>query len=395
MSPVRAFAWALLGWAGVWTGGCAGSGGEPTGPVDGSVVDEGAGGAGVLTDAALADGALSDAAAPSDTGLTDDNAASDAAPGADAGLSDAAPADTAAPDDASDSSDASDTSDASPAAPCQVPGKGAGVCLPTALCSGTATPGYCPGPKDIQCCTPSAPGGTCDPSAAPQPNVGLGSEPPGLGGCPAGMARIDPVGKPSFCVDRWEAALQAVGSGAEVSPYLNPGSAAVRAVARPNQVPQAYISGSQAKAACAAAGKRLCSDGEWLRACQGPSGWTYPYGPGKIAKVCNDSRAVHPAVELYGTSEAWIWSKLGNACLNQLPASLAKTGAFSGCSSAEGMMDLMGNLHEWTADPAGTFRGGFYVDTVINGPGCLYATTAHNVSHWDYSTGFRCCADLP
>ena len=33
--------------------------------------------------------------------------------------------------------------------------------------------------------------------------------------------------------------------------------------------------------------------------------------------------------------------------------------------------------------------------TVINGEGCLYTTTAHNMSHWDYSTGFRCCADLP
>jgi formylglycine-generating enzyme required for sulfatase activity len=54
---------------------------------------------------------------------------------------------------------------------------------------------------------------------------------------------------------------------------------------------------------------------------------------------------------------------------------------------------MMGNLHEWTADPAGTFRGGFYVDTTINGAGCLYRTTAHVASYWDYSTGFRCCAD--
>ena len=63
-----------------------------------------------------------------------------------------------------------------------------------------------------------------------------------------------------------------------------------------------------------------------------------------------------------------------------------------GRTSADGLFDLMGNLHEWTADPAGTFRGGFYVDTVINGNGCLYRTTAHDVAHWDYSTGFRCCA---
>ena len=54
---------------------------------------------------------------------------------------------------------------------------------------------------------------------------------------------------------------------------------------------------------------------------------------------------------------------------------------------------MMGNVHEWTADPAGTFRGGYYVDTVENGNGCLYATTAHDTSYSDYSTGFRCCAD--
>ena len=54
------------------------------------------------------------------------------------------------------------------------------------------------------------------------------------------------------------------------------------------------------------------------------------------------------------------------------------------------VFDMMGNLHEWTSDPTGTFRGGFYVDTVNNNPGCLYRTTAHTTPHWDYSTGFRC-----
>ena len=69
-----------------------------------------------------------------------------------------------------------------------------------------------------------------------------------------------------------------------------------------------------------------------------------------------------------------------------------ETGANPGCVSEDGVFDMMGNLHEWTADPAGTFRGGFFVDTKINGEGCLYRTTAHNTLHWDYSTGFRCCA---
>ena len=158
----------------------------------------------------------------------------------------------------------------------------------------------------------------------------------------------------------------------------------------PGAVPQGHISGVEAQAACVAAGKRLCSDSEWLRACRGPAKTTYPYGNKLVPGTCNDARAVHPAIELYGTGEAWVWSQLNHPCLNQLPQSLEPAGTRPGCVTPEGIHDLMGNLHEWTADPAGTFRGGFYADTQKNGPGCLYATTAHDQGHWDYSTGFRC-----
>ena len=109
----------------------------------------------------------------------------------------------------------------------------------------------------------------------------------------------------------------------------------------------------------------------------------------------DDARDQHPAIEYFGTTEDWIWSMLGHPCLNQLPDSLDRTGGNPDCESPDGPLDMMGNLHEWTADPAGTFRGGFYVDTMINGEGCLYTTTAHDTGHWDYSTGFRCCSDPP
>ncbi len=306
--------------------------------------------------------------------------------------------------------DGSSTADASPqpdaqdiagadigAAPCVVPGKGAGTCQALAACAGVATPGYCPGPKEIQCCTPKSASEKCDPKGKPQPNAALAAPPVGLGNCPAGMALLSQGLVKPFCIDRWEAALEADGATGwqPHSPYWNPGTTKVRAVSKPGQVPQGYVSGKQADAACKAAGKRLCSDAEWLRACKGPAGTTYPYGATLKAKVCNDSRAVHPAVEYFGTSASWIWSELGHPCINQLAESLAATGDFAGCVSAEGLFDLMGNLHEWTADPEGTFRGGFYVDTKLNGPGCLYATTAHDMGHWDYSTGFRCCTDAP
>ncbi|MBL9018640.1 MAG: SUMF1/EgtB/PvdO family nonheme iron enzyme [Myxococcales bacterium] len=237
---------------------------------------------------------------------------------------------------------------------------------------------------DAACALP-APAAVCDPAAKPLPNPSCLAEDPGTGGCPAGMVRI-PAATP-FCIDRHEASLEGA------SPYWNPGATPPRARSLANAVPQGYISGRQAAAACAAAGKRLCTDAEWQRACRGPANTTYPYGNTRMPGVCNDARSQHPAVEYFMTTDPSIYSKLGHPCLNQLPASLDRTGTNPGCVTAEGVFDMMGNLHEWTSAPAGTFRGGFYVDTMINGNGCLYATTAHDTGHSDYSTGFRCCAD--
>jgi sulfatase modifying factor 1 len=265
-----------------------------------------------------------------------------------------------------------------------------GVCIDVADCTvdGYApVPGFCEGPAEIQCC--AVIGEECDPDAHPLPNVGV-VEPAGMGGCPGGMIAID-----GFCIDRWEAFLVTWPDGAPVSPYFNPDGASMRAMSADGAVPQGYIDQVQAEDACLAAGKRLCEDEEWLRACGGPGETVFPYGDERDPGVCNDAREQHPAVEYFGTTEDWIWSELDHPCLGQLADGLARTGDHPGCETAEGALDMMGNLHEWTADPAGTFRGGFFVDTELNGPGCLYATTAHDVSHWDYSTGFRCCADLP
>ncbi len=311
-----------------------------------------------------------------DAGVTEDAGVTD-----DAGVTQ----DAGAPEDAGVTEDAG-AHDAGPVITCtanNIPG----TCIDVADCieTRTSTAGLCPGPSNIRCCTPRYTT-TCDPNVRPTPNVGL-IEASGTGGCPDGMVRIS-----TFCVDRYEASLEQLDGGAW-SPFHNPGSQPMRARSLEAAVPQSSINQTQAAAACANAGKRLCTDAEWQRACRGPNNLTYPYGNTRMDGVCNDARSPHPAVELYGTSSSWIFSHIDSPCLNQLPDSLARTGAHPGCVSAEGLFDLMGNLHEWTAASAGTFRGGFYVDTRINGNGCLYATTAHDVSHWDYSTGFRCCAD--
>ena len=265
-----------------------------------------------------------------------------------------------------------------------------GVCVDVDVCGEagfTSIPNFCPGPDNIQCCVDPSVLPSCDPDAMPTPNPDL-AEAPGETTCLPGMTRVS-----SFCIDTFEAHLVTFPDLGPMSPYFSPGTAEVMAKSAAGAVPHGYINQLEAEDACTNAGKRLCTNQEWLRACRGPTDNTYPYGNTLDVGVCNDHRDQHPAIEYFMTTDSWIWSELDHQCLNQLEDGLAETGAYADCTSDEGVHDMMGNLHEWTDDPAGTFRGGFYVDTVLNGSGCLYVTTAHDVSHWDYSTGFRCCAD--
>jgi hypothetical protein len=213
------------------------------------------------------------------------------------------------------------------------------------------------------------------------------------GACPAEMALAG-----SACVDRWEAATIEVTDGGERphSPYESVAGKVVRAVSAPDQVPQGYIHYVEAKNACIRAGKRLCTLAEWMRACRGADTRDYyPYGgQAKRAGVCNEGRAVHPVVQLFDAGTG-IWDPvhMNDPRINQQPDTLARTGAYSGCRGPDGTFDMVGNLHEWIEDAAGTFKGGFYVDAELNGHGCLYTTTAHAGTYHDYSTGFRCCRD--
>lgn len=204
---------------------------------------------------------------------------------------------------------------------------------------------------------------------------------PSDGTCPSDMVAIA-----DYCIDRYEAYI--VGQDPYEAPV--PGGAAANAF---GAVPQAYLSGEDAALACSMAGKRLCTSTEWIRACEGASGNTYPYGDTYVDGACNEGRSSHPIVDLFGAGATWTHDQLNDPRLNQLPDSLAPSGAFGACESDDGVFDLHGNLHEWVDDPSGTFRGGFYVDASINGAGCSYRTTRHTFDYADYSTGFRCCAD--
>jgi hypothetical protein len=213
--------------------------------------------------------------------------------------------------------------------------------------------------------------------------------------CPSGMISI--FGQ--FCIDPYEGSIEEKRGRKWVrhSPFESVAGLQVRAVSKKGVYPQGYISRDEAETACKAAGKRLCRSQEWLTACRGRQPTRYPYGPDRKAGYCNDA-GVSPLNHYYGTSNgvdpsAYGFGAMNDPRLNQMPGSLARTGAFRKCANGFRVFDMVGNLHEWVDDASGTFRGGYYLDTQINGEGCEYQTVAHNAKYHDYSTGFRCCAD--
>jgi formylglycine-generating enzyme len=237
-------------------------------------------------------------------------------------------------------------------------------------------------------------------------------------GCPAGMARVA-----GFCMDRYEAHLARLGEDGTVTPhppYQRPEKDR-RYVAQstPGVMPQAYINRPEAEDACQRAQKRLCTAGEWYRACIGPRGWPFPYGVEEQPRVCNTKKP-HLLSRLYGSDpRGWKYDEhFNDPALDQEPGFLAKTGEHTGCVSLEGVYDLVGNLHEWVSDRVddslpekvpllpnlvrklgrnhghGIFMGGFFSTGSEHGRGCAFVTIGHEPKYHDYSTGFRCCRNV-
>jgi hypothetical protein len=204
--------------------------------------------------------------------------------------------------------------------------------------------------------------------------------------CPANMAHVG-----SSCVDKYEASLvERTAEGEKsFSPFTAPNGHDVRAVSRRGVIPQAHISMVEAKRACKASGKRLCKAQEWKTACKGPESTRYPYGNKRTPGACVDTNRSSPMNILHGGERTN--KTLNDPLANQQKNTLEATGNREACTNGYDVHDMVGNVHEWTDDAS--FRGGYYLDTKLNGEGCDYRTTAHAPAYYDYSTGFRCCAD--
>jgi formylglycine-generating enzyme required for sulfatase activity len=251
------------------------------------------------------------------------------------------------------------------------------------------------------------------------------------GRCPPEM--VDVQGE--FCIDRYEATLIDAVSGQPLSPYYHPtraqalksfeywqgerkmiGPGWARAMPLPdlpawqrdrepspsasNQrgaVPSGYLSADVAEAVCQRAGKRLCQEQEWVKACRGQEGRKFPYGDEYQHAVCNVFRDTHPAQALHSdASEGHLDPRLNLVKEAEQPL-LQPSGSSSQCAShwgSDAVYDMVGNLDEWvtatTSDSAtGKFVGGFYARATREG--CDASVSSHAKSYFDYSLGTRCC----
>ena len=204
--------------------------------------------------------------------------------------------------------------------------------------------------------------------------------------CPSNMAHVG-----TSCVDKYEASLvERTADGEKAfSAYQAPNGHDVRAVSVRGVAPQAHISMVEAKRACAASGKRLCKAQEWKAACKGPDATRYPYGNTRTPGACVDTNRTSPMNVLHNGERSG--KTMNDPRANQMNNTVESTGAKESCTNGYDVHDMVGNVHEWTDDAS--FRGGYYLDTKLNGEGCDYRTTAHAPAYYDYSTGFRCCAD--
>lgn len=237
----------------------------------------------------------------------------------------------------------------------------------------------------------------------------------------------------NYCVDRYETTLVDQRTGRELSPFYPPergmlrfvhaqwsllrftvGPDPVRAMplpvvsdfqreqettplakSRAGRVPHGYLSYYSAKRACETAGKRLCTDVEWEKACRGQGNTDFPYGSTYRSEACNVGQQLHPAAILHGLSSSGHLDPRLNLLMVAGDAPVLRvTGASQACASrwgSDAAFDMVGNLDEWVEDTQGVFRGGFYARRTTRG--CAAKIESHSATYFDYSTGARCCKD--
>ena len=152
-------------------------------------------------------------------------------------------------------------------------------------------------------------------------------------------------------------------------------------------LPAVMITFEEAEAACKEEDKRLCTEAEWALACEGESGFVFPYGDDRDPAACNVEKKV-PAVR---PDELWEAREV-SAVLDRVDAR-TPSGGNPRCVSPYGVRDMIGNVEEWvvsdTQGVARALRGGEYSSDAT----CLTVRKMRTEGFRQFHTGFRCCRD--
>ena len=137
----------------------------------------------------------------------------------------------------------------------------------------------------------------------------------------------------------------------------------------PNKVgeyPVTKVTWQEAKNLCEAAGKRLCTDDEWVRACRGPQGLRFPYGQEYDGTKCNSESKVDAPLRIGETPKT--------------------------CVSGYGVYDLNGNVWEWVGtslEDGVMVRGGAWSSESC--AECALKLWENSPNTKSDRGGFRCC----
>jgi hypothetical protein len=162
---------------------------------------------------------------------------------------------------------------------------------------------------------------------------------------------------------------------------------------RKGALPQVLVSWNDAEAACSAAGKRLCTEPEWVFACEGEAMLPYVTGYTRDATAC-----VIDYVQRPRAIERWDACMASPACAADFARvdQREPSGAFERCVSPFGVHDMNGNVNEWVRITSEKYprrsglKGGWW-GPVRNR--CRPTVRFHDESDWGYEIGFRCCGE--
>lgn len=155
------------------------------------------------------------------------------------------------------------------------------------------------------------------------------------------------------------------------------------AVSGVHVIPATRMSWFAAKEACEKAGMRLCTEKEWLSACQGSLA-VDDDGDGEFADDLVEGTQ-YPYGDFHNPTRCWSGkdrNKFRPVYTAEMP----------GCVSNQGVYDLVGNVEEWVGETPekAVLMGGAY-DTPKDKARCYRANDTFGPGYANKRTGFRCC----